>query len=413
MVRGSVEALLEPPTPIPTQTQSLIDDQTGGGARMESSLRAEMESLLGAKFGEVRLHGGPEVDTLTQRVRANAFTQGQHVFLRSDRDPQTDAGRETLVHELSHIARGAPSAGAVMRQPQTNPQQRPQQAGVGTATKETPTSLENSVRDRVKDWRSAAGDGVRAFATAELKNAIGNGGVDRASLLTGFAGNILWALTVFNPTALVAERLASFGISLVGIDIAASAGVKKDDPRDPITETTLAFDHILNTLQDRAHKEARDYAAEEVKKNPQLSVDQAVDRVLHRLFVPRFLQGGDPTEINRDSVELETLKKVSDLFKRFMTQVQPIGTEEFAHQKNVVIRIKGGRYNGKDAVALRRVYKNDQALYQFKHFIDADLTLAAEHRGYASDDVVTVIDAREVVGLYENWIGVPGGGPAP
>jgi hypothetical protein len=70
---------------------------------MESSLRAEMESLLGAKFGEVRLHGGPEVDTLTQRVRANAFTQGQHVFLRSDRDPQTDAGRETLVHELSAV----------------------------------------------------------------------------------------------------------------------------------------------------------------------------------------------------------------------------------------------------------------------------------------------------------------------
>jgi hypothetical protein len=121
MARGRVEAVQEAPTPITGQTQCLIDAQIGGGTPLEGSLREDMKSLFrGVRLEEVRLHSErPEIDTLAQHLDANAFTQGQHVFIRSDRSPDTDAGRETLAHELTHVARGAPSVGAVMRQPQT------------------------------------------------------------------------------------------------------------------------------------------------------------------------------------------------------------------------------------------------------------------------------------------------------
>lgn len=127
MARGRVEALQEAPTPITRETQSLIDAQTCDGTPLEGSLREDMELLPGVRLDEVRLHGGrPEIDTLAQRLDANAFTQGHHVFLLSDRSPNTDAGRETLAHELTHVARGAPSVGAVMRQPQTKLPKQPQ-----------------------------------------------------------------------------------------------------------------------------------------------------------------------------------------------------------------------------------------------------------------------------------------------
>ena len=110
-------ALLEPPTPVSPQVQRLIDAQMHGGAPMESPLRKNMESVLGVELAHVRLHRGPEIDVLAQRLGGNAFTQGQHVFLRSDRNPDTDVGHETLAHELTHVVRGAPPINAVMREP--------------------------------------------------------------------------------------------------------------------------------------------------------------------------------------------------------------------------------------------------------------------------------------------------------
>jgi hypothetical protein len=125
------EALLESPTSVTRRTQGLINAEAARGTTIERPLREEMESLLGVTLQDVRLHRGGETDTLAQRLGANAFTQGWHVFLRSDRDPDTSAGRKTLAHELAHVAQGAPSVDAVMRQPQTRPLQQPQQVGIG------------------------------------------------------------------------------------------------------------------------------------------------------------------------------------------------------------------------------------------------------------------------------------------
>jgi hypothetical protein len=67
--------------------------------------------------GGVRVHHGPQSDMLARHLHATAFTQGQDVFLRSDRHPSSEAGQATLAHELTHVARGSVGPGAVMREP--------------------------------------------------------------------------------------------------------------------------------------------------------------------------------------------------------------------------------------------------------------------------------------------------------
>jgi type VI protein secretion system component Hcp len=105
LVRSRDRATQESPTPIDAFTQSLIAGQTGGS------------EVVASQPGGARIHQGPESDTLTRMLGATGFTQGQDVFLRSDRDPSSDAGRATLAHEMAHVAQGSIGPGAVMREP--------------------------------------------------------------------------------------------------------------------------------------------------------------------------------------------------------------------------------------------------------------------------------------------------------
>lgn len=106
LVRSRERATQEAPTPIDAYTQSLIAKQSGGPEVVTSQAGA-------------RIHHGPESDMLTRMLGATGLTQGNDVFLRSDRHPASEAGRATLAHELTHVARGSIGPGAVMREPDT------------------------------------------------------------------------------------------------------------------------------------------------------------------------------------------------------------------------------------------------------------------------------------------------------
>src|SRR3954469_6604816 len=105
LVRSRERALSESATPVDALTQSLIAGQAGGGYMMPDG---------------VRIHHDAGSDALTRMLRATGFTQGDDVFLRSDRDPASEAGRATLAHELTHVAQGSVGPGAVMREPATD-----------------------------------------------------------------------------------------------------------------------------------------------------------------------------------------------------------------------------------------------------------------------------------------------------
>ncbi len=93
-------------------TESAISSARGTGRSLDSSVRREMESSFGADFSSVRVHTGPESDSLNASMGAQAFTHGSDVFVRSgDYSPGSPAGKHLLAHELTHVVQqgAAPS----------------------------------------------------------------------------------------------------------------------------------------------------------------------------------------------------------------------------------------------------------------------------------------------------------------
>lgn len=71
-----------------------------GGAPLPGPVRAFFEPRLGRDLSAVRLHSGPEADSLNQDLNAFAFTYGSHVWLGHDQQPATNS---LMAHELAHV----------------------------------------------------------------------------------------------------------------------------------------------------------------------------------------------------------------------------------------------------------------------------------------------------------------------
>ncbi|MGL4649454.1 MAG: DUF4157 domain-containing protein [Caldilineaceae bacterium] len=82
---------------------------TGAGRALDPTLRSEFEPAFGADFGGVRIHTGPESNTLAQTIQAKAFTHGQDIhFADGVYDTQSTGGKALIAHELTHtIQQGA------------------------------------------------------------------------------------------------------------------------------------------------------------------------------------------------------------------------------------------------------------------------------------------------------------------
>lgn len=74
------------------------------GRPLDTDVRADMESRLGADFGDVRVHNDSAADASATAVNAHAYTVGSNiVFQRDHYDPSSTQGRTTLAHELTHV----------------------------------------------------------------------------------------------------------------------------------------------------------------------------------------------------------------------------------------------------------------------------------------------------------------------
>ncbi|MFJ9419151.1 DUF4157 domain-containing protein [Streptomyces sp. NPDC101227] len=84
------------------------------GRPLDDSVRADMESRLGADFSDVRVHTDATAHESAESVNAHAYTSGSHiVFQRGRYDGSSAAGRHMLAHELTHVIqqRNGPVAG--------------------------------------------------------------------------------------------------------------------------------------------------------------------------------------------------------------------------------------------------------------------------------------------------------------
>lgn len=97
-----------------------IQSSMGGGSQMEGSTKNFMESRFGADFSDVKIHTGDEPAQLNRSLDAKAFTVNNNIFFNSGQyQPETDAGKHLLAHELTHTIQqsgyGGANSNAVVR----------------------------------------------------------------------------------------------------------------------------------------------------------------------------------------------------------------------------------------------------------------------------------------------------------
>jgi hypothetical protein len=101
---------------------SPVHDVVGSkGSPLEPGVRREMEAAVGHDFGDVEVHTDSRAADSARSVQAHAYTVGNHVVFGEGRyRPDTDEGRHTLAHELTHVVQqrqgpveGSPAAGGI------------------------------------------------------------------------------------------------------------------------------------------------------------------------------------------------------------------------------------------------------------------------------------------------------------
>ena len=80
----------------------------GSGRPLPAAVRARMEPVFGADFGEVRVHADREAGQLSRSIQAQAFTHGRDIYFGSGAyAPSSPAGQHLLAHELAHVVQQA------------------------------------------------------------------------------------------------------------------------------------------------------------------------------------------------------------------------------------------------------------------------------------------------------------------
>ena len=84
--------------------ESRLVAHNGGGSPLSEDVRAYMEPRFGADFSGVRVHTGGEAAQLNREASAQAFTHGQDIYMSDGKyNPGSDAGKQLLAHELTHV----------------------------------------------------------------------------------------------------------------------------------------------------------------------------------------------------------------------------------------------------------------------------------------------------------------------
>jgi Domain of unknown function (DUF4157) len=100
--------------------QSKIENlRRSGGEPIPNMIREFMQPRLAVDMSQVRIHKSESAADLANKLRAKAFTVGNHiVFGRGQYKPEIDSGMGLIAHELTHTIQQSNSAPIVQRVPQ-------------------------------------------------------------------------------------------------------------------------------------------------------------------------------------------------------------------------------------------------------------------------------------------------------
>jgi hypothetical protein len=90
-----------------------INQSRGEGSPLPGDVQSEAKKSLGRSFKDVRLHTDEQADQISRRISARAFTIGKDIFFKKGAyAPGSSQGRETLIHELTHVVQQSGSKGS-------------------------------------------------------------------------------------------------------------------------------------------------------------------------------------------------------------------------------------------------------------------------------------------------------------
>lgn len=86
-----------------------------GGKALDKNERSFFEPRMGYNLGDVRIHNDAAANQSAQNINALAYTHGNNiVFGANQYQPGTDAGKQLMAHELTHVIQ---QTGTVQRKP--------------------------------------------------------------------------------------------------------------------------------------------------------------------------------------------------------------------------------------------------------------------------------------------------------
>ncbi len=104
------------------------------GQPLDRATREFMEERFGYDFGSVRIHRDARAAESARAVQARAYTVGHDVvFAGGSFAPETNAGRELLAHELTHVLQQSAMPPAVQRAVPAGLEVTGRQGGMGSA----------------------------------------------------------------------------------------------------------------------------------------------------------------------------------------------------------------------------------------------------------------------------------------
>ena len=86
------------------EISSTIQKKRGGGSPLPDTLRKDVSKRLKHDFDDVRIHTDEQANEISQSINARAFTIGKDIFFKKGVfAPGSSQGRETIMHELTHV----------------------------------------------------------------------------------------------------------------------------------------------------------------------------------------------------------------------------------------------------------------------------------------------------------------------
>ncbi len=212
-----------------------------------SDLRAQLEPMLGTDLSDVPVHRGASSSRAASEMRAKAFTVGSEVHIPEKLGPLSHGeGRETLAHELTHVAQQR-RLGAVQPNEDSPAGQRMEADARAVATRVSNSSRVSVAppaprRPVVPMVHTPAPSSARLAATSPTAPA--------SSLSTAEAWNVAADIERAALSSGMATKLPAGGVTFGGSapTAAASAGVQRLPEGEPTTTPSHHANEVATSV---------------------------------------------------------------------------------------------------------------------------------------------------------------------